>query len=147
MAEIETAWLIERKPVREPAYTPAYWGTVSNGELNWTFDARYALRFAREQDAKAVIRDFELMEACAVEHQFEEDDENDEGDEDHTSIVPVWYSHLDKNIVSAGWFIGFLTALLVAAIPWEWVTFVIIASLCTAWGAGHLIYRRSDDWG
>lgn len=69
MAEIETGWLIELKP--SVVTVPAYWGVDRDGELDWTKDDKAAIRFARKEDAQAVIKHYGWTEADAVEHQWQ----------------------------------------------------------------------------
>lgn len=49
----ERGWLIEIGPTN--ATPPLYWSGGAEGVGNWTVDSLKALRFAREQDAKAFI--------------------------------------------------------------------------------------------
>ncbi len=68
MSKIETAWLIELKP--SVVTTPTYWGVDTDGELDWTSDRLAAIRFARSEDAKAIIKSYGWTEAHPVEHQW-----------------------------------------------------------------------------
>lgn len=64
----EVAWLVELKP--SVVKTPTYWGFDADGEMDWTSDNMAALRFAREEDAKRVIKYYGWTEANAVEHMW-----------------------------------------------------------------------------
>ena len=64
----EVGWLIELKPSVVSA--PAYWGIAADGELDWTPDHLAAIRYAREEDARKIIRYYGWTEAHPVEHQW-----------------------------------------------------------------------------
>lgn len=64
----EYAWLIELKPHAFTSPEPKYWGIDAEGELDWTKDHMAAIRFARKQDAQAIIKYYGWTEADAVEH-------------------------------------------------------------------------------
>lgn len=66
--ETEYAWLIELKP--SVVSVPTYWGIDQQGELDWTKDHMAAIRFARKDDAKAIIKYYGWTEADAVEHAW-----------------------------------------------------------------------------
>lgn len=63
----ETGWLIELR-----GNSPQWWSlTDTEGEGGYfTNDSLKALRFARKQDAEAVIEDIGWTEAFASEHQW-----------------------------------------------------------------------------
>jgi hypothetical protein len=64
----ETAWLIELAPGRG---TPTWWGRVDDEDiLGWTTDNQKAIRFAREQDAQAIIDDTGWNDVKATEHMW-----------------------------------------------------------------------------
>lgn len=65
----ETAWLIEFSA--KVSSTPAYYGKTGEGnELGVTTDHAAAIRFARAQDAQAVIDESGWTEATPVEHAW-----------------------------------------------------------------------------
>lgn len=64
-ASDETAWLIEFFGQGEPTY----YGKTDE-LLGMTADHRAAIRFARQQDAQAVIDDIGWTEAQAIEHTW-----------------------------------------------------------------------------
>lgn len=63
----EVAWLIELTGTQHGI--PEYYGRTPDG-LDWTKSHMAAIRFARSEDAKAVIDDFGWTEAHAVEHMW-----------------------------------------------------------------------------
>jgi hypothetical protein len=63
----ETGWLIEFS--QRVSVTPAYYGKTDDG-LGQTTDNLKAVRFARKEDAEAVIEDTGWTEAKAVEHMW-----------------------------------------------------------------------------
>lgn len=62
-----TAWLIEFKP--SVSVRPTYYGKTDEG-LGLTGDHNAAIRFARKEDAEAVIADTAWTEAFAAEHMW-----------------------------------------------------------------------------
>ena len=75
-ASQETAWLIEFDA--SVSRTPAYYGKTEEG-LGMTTDHAAAIRFARAQDAQAIIDDIGWNAAKPVEHMWCDPpfDEND----------------------------------------------------------------------
>src|SRR4051812_21453567 len=65
--EPETGWLIEFS--QRVSGTPTYYGKSDEG-LGQTEDNLAAIRYARKEDAEAVIEDIGWTEAAAVEHQW-----------------------------------------------------------------------------
>lgn len=63
----ETGWLIEFS--QRVSAQPAWYGKTDDG-LGQTTDSLKAIRFAREEDAEAVIEDMGWTEARATEHMW-----------------------------------------------------------------------------
>jgi len=69
---METGWLIERSQ-EDRGSSPPCWLTVSSSRNSvWTEDSSEALRFARKQDAEALIAHYAptLGGAIATEHTW-----------------------------------------------------------------------------
>lgn len=66
VASDETAWLIEFSGQGGPCY----YGKTDEGVLGLTWDHLVAVRFARAEDAQAVIDDTNWTEAKPVEHMW-----------------------------------------------------------------------------
>lgn len=64
----ETGWLIELKP--SVVTEPTWYGDDDSGVLGWTTDNLKAVRFARKEDAEAVIRLEGFTEAFASDHMW-----------------------------------------------------------------------------
>ncbi len=64
----QVAWLIEFKP--SVSVPPCYYGKTDEGCLGLTRDHNAAVRFARKEDAEAVIADTAWTEAFAAEHMW-----------------------------------------------------------------------------
>ena len=64
----ETAWLIEL----QGESLPTWWGRVDSedGVCGWTTDHAKAIRFARSQDAKAIIDDIGWTRAIPTDHMW-----------------------------------------------------------------------------